>query len=51
MQLEYRKDLVLPSRDTLFTSGSLTAHSPILLANQKHQEREVADHFAQAAGD
>ena len=46
-----RKDLILPSRDTLFTSGSMTAHSPILLANQAHQQREVADHFAEAAGD
>ena len=46
-----RKDLILPSRDTLFTSGSLTQHSPILLQVQKHQEREFADHFAAAAGD
>ena len=46
-----RKDLILPSRDTLFTSGSLTQHSPILQQNQRHQEREIADHFAEAAGD
>jgi NADH-quinone oxidoreductase subunit G len=46
-----RKDLVLPSRDTLFTSGSLTQHSPILQQLNRHQEREVADHFAEAAGD
>ena len=46
-----RKDLILPSRDTLFTSGSLTAHSPILQQINRHQEREVADHFASAAGD
>jgi NADH-quinone oxidoreductase subunit G len=43
-----RKDLVLPSSDTLFTSGSLTKYSPILLDIQKHQQREVADHFAEA---
>jgi NADH-quinone oxidoreductase subunit G len=43
-----RKDLVLPSSDTLFTSGSLTKYSPILLDVQKHQQREVADHFAEA---
>src|SRR5215469_13691703 len=42
-----RKDLVLPSSDTLFTSGSLTKYSPILLDIQKHQQREVADHFAE----
>ena len=48
---ESRKDLILPSRDTLFTSGSLTAHSPILQQVNRHQEREVADHFASAAGD
>jgi NADH-quinone oxidoreductase subunit G len=43
-----RKDLVLPSGDTLFTSGSLTKYSPMLLEIQKHQQREVADHFAEA---
>ena len=43
-----RKDLVLPSSDTLFTSGSLTKYSPMLLEIQKHQQREVADHFAEA---
>jgi NADH-quinone oxidoreductase subunit G len=42
-----RKDLVLPSSDTLFTSGSLTKYSPMLLDIQKHQQREVADHFAE----
>ena len=46
-----RKDLILPSRDTLFTSGSLTPHSPILLGINRHQQKEVADHFAEAAGD
>ncbi len=46
-----RKDLILPSRDTLFTSGSLTPHSPILQGINRHQQREVADHFAEAAGD
>ena len=43
-----RKDLVLPSSDTLFTSGSLTRYSPILLDIQKHQQGEVADNFAEA---
>jgi NADH-quinone oxidoreductase subunit G len=43
-----RKDLVLPSSDTLFTSGSLTKYSPMLLDVQRHQQREVADHFAEA---
>ncbi len=41
-----RKDLILPSRDTLFTSGSLTQHSPILQGINRHQEREVADELA-----
>jgi NADH-quinone oxidoreductase subunit G len=41
-----RKDLVLPSSDTLFTSGSLTRFSPQLQDVQHHQEREVADHLA-----
>ncbi len=51
VQIGNRKDLILPSGDTLFTSGSLTAYSPMLLSTQRHQEREVADHFASAAGD
>ncbi len=51
VQIENRKDLVLPSGDTLFTSGSRTAHSPILQQINRHQTREVADHFAAAAGD
>ncbi len=51
VRIENRKDLVLPSADTLFTSGSLTNYSPMLLSVQRHQEREVADHFAEAAGD
>jgi NADH-quinone oxidoreductase subunit G len=48
VQIENRKDLVLPSGDTLFTSGSLTRFSPMLQDIQKHQQREVADHFASA---
>ena len=51
VQIGHRKDLILPSDDTLFTSGSLTDYSPMLLSVQRHQEREVADHFAAAAGD
>jgi NADH-quinone oxidoreductase subunit G len=43
-----RKDLILPSSDTLFTSGSLTRYSPQLQDVQRHQEREVADHLASA---
>lgn len=43
-----RKDLVLPSSDTLFTSGSLTKYSPMLQSVQQHQSREVADHLAAA---
>ena len=43
-----RKDLVLPSSDTLFTSGSLTRYSQSLQAIQQHQTREVADHLAPA---
>ncbi|MDE1155147.1 MAG: molybdopterin-dependent oxidoreductase [Acidobacteriaceae bacterium] len=43
-----RKDLVLPSSDTLFTSGSLTAYSPMLNDVQRHQAREVADHLTNA---
>jgi NADH-quinone oxidoreductase subunit G len=46
VQIENRKDLVLPSSDSLFTSGSLTRYSQALLDTQKHQEREVADHLA-----
>jgi len=41
-----RKDLVLPSSDTLFTSGSLTRYSPMLQDVQRHQTTEVADHLA-----
>ncbi len=48
VQISNRKDLVLPSGDTLFTSGSLTKYSPMLRDIQKHQQREVADHFAAA---
>ena len=43
-----RKDLVLPSADTLFTSGSLTRYSPMLQDVQRHQSTEVADHLASA---
>lgn len=43
-----RKDLVLPSSDTLFTSGTLTSYSPMLNEVQRHQAREVADHLASA---
>ena len=43
-----RKDLVLPSSDTLFTSGSLTRYSPMLQDVQRHQSTEVADHLASA---
>jgi NADH-quinone oxidoreductase subunit G len=43
-----RKDLVLPSSDTLFTSGSLTRYSPMLQDVQRHQAAEVADHLASA---
>jgi NADH-quinone oxidoreductase subunit G len=43
-----RKDLVLPSADTLFTSGSLTRYSPMLQDVQRHQSTEVADHMASA---
>jgi NADH-quinone oxidoreductase subunit G len=46
VQIEGRKDLILPSGDTLFTSGSLTRFSPMLQDVQRHQEREVADHIA-----
>jgi NADH-quinone oxidoreductase subunit G len=48
VQIEGRKDLVLPSADTLFTSGSLTRFSPMLQDVQRHQETEVADHLASA---
>jgi NADH-quinone oxidoreductase subunit G len=41
-----RKDLVLPSSDTLFTSGTLTRYSPMLQDVQRHQSTEVADHLA-----
>jgi NADH-quinone oxidoreductase subunit G len=43
-----RKDLILPSSDTLFTSGSLTRYSPQLLDVQRHQSLEIADHLASA---
>jgi NADH-quinone oxidoreductase subunit G len=46
VQIANRKDLVLPSSDTLFTSGSLTKFSPMLQDVQRHQQREVADHLA-----
>jgi NADH-quinone oxidoreductase subunit G len=48
VQIQTRKDLVLPSSDTLFTSGSLTAYSPMLNDVRRHQAREVADHLASA---
>jgi NADH-quinone oxidoreductase subunit G len=48
VQIEGRKDLVLPSADTLFTSGSLTRFSPMLQDVQRHQQTEVADHLASA---
>jgi NADH-quinone oxidoreductase subunit G len=43
-----RKDLVLPSSDTLFTSGSLTRYSPQLQDVQRHQSLEIADLLASA---
>jgi NADH-quinone oxidoreductase subunit G len=43
-----RKDLVLPSRDTLFTSGTLTRFSPQLQDVQRHQATEIADHLTAA---
>jgi len=46
VQIANRKDLVLPSSDTFFTSGSLTKFSPMLQDVQRHQQREVADHLA-----
>ncbi len=51
VHIENRKDLILPSADTLFTSGTLTNYSPMLQSITRHQQREVADHFAEAAGD
>ncbi len=48
VQISNRKDLVLPSSDTLFTSGSLTRYSPMLQDVQRHQSTEVADHLASA---
>ena len=48
VQIEGRKDLVLPSGDTLFTSGSLTKFSPMLQDVQRHQAAEVADHLTAA---
>jgi NADH-quinone oxidoreductase subunit G len=41
-----RKDLILPSSDTLFTSGTLTRYSPMLQDVQLHQSIDVADHLA-----
>ncbi len=46
VQIANRNDLVLPSNDTLFTSGSLTAYSPMLQDVQRHESREVADRLA-----
>jgi NADH-quinone oxidoreductase subunit G len=46
VQIENRNDLVLPSSDTLFTSGSLTKYSAALKAIDRHQAVEVADHLA-----
>jgi NADH-quinone oxidoreductase subunit G len=46
VQIDNRKDLVLPSGDTLFTSGSLTKFSPMLQDVQRHQAIEVADKIA-----
>jgi len=46
VQIDNRKDLVLPSGDTLFTSGSLTKFSPMLQDVQRHQAIEVADNIA-----
>jgi NADH-quinone oxidoreductase subunit G len=43
-----RKDLILPSADTLFTSGSLTRYSPMLQDVQRHQATEVAANLASA---
>jgi NADH-quinone oxidoreductase subunit G len=46
VQIANRKDLVLTSSDTLFTSGTLTKFSPMLQDVQLHQQREVADDLA-----
>ncbi|MDQ2925717.1 MAG: molybdopterin-dependent oxidoreductase [Acidobacteriota bacterium] len=46
VQISNRNDLVLPSNDTLFTSGSLTRFSTMLQDVQRHQSKEVADHLA-----
>ncbi len=46
VQIANRNDLVLPSNDTLFTSGSLTRYSRMLQDVQNHQSEEVADHLA-----
>jgi NADH-quinone oxidoreductase subunit G len=48
VQIENRKNLILPSSDTLFTSGSLTRYSPMLQDVQRHQSTETADHLASA---
>ena len=46
VQIANRNDMVFPSNDTLFTSGSLTNYSPMLQDVQQHESREVADHLA-----
>ena len=46
IQISNRNDLVLPSHDSLFTSGSLTRFSAQLQDVQRHQSKEVADHLA-----
>ncbi len=43
-----RKDLVLPSADTLFSSGSLTRYSPMLQDVQRHQSTEAPSPLASA---
>jgi NADH-quinone oxidoreductase subunit G len=48
VQIENRKDLVLPSSDNLFTSGSLTRYSPMLQDVQRHQSTEAPSHLASA---
>jgi NADH-quinone oxidoreductase subunit G len=41
VQIDGRKDLVLPSSDSLFTSGSLTPYSPMLLDLQQNQAERL----------
>jgi NADH-quinone oxidoreductase subunit G len=48
IQIENRKDLVLPSSDNLFTSGSLTRYSPMLQDVQRHQSTEAPSPLASA---